>query len=148
VGGAKCVDQLNNAGSECAKAAGREAKERGRCLGIEGLQCVAKRHEEQAERHAKAEAKETRSQEVSHARSLRWYALVDDVTWHERNDGVAADADVAFPSPRTERPLAHLQHELCLPISTFTSDFLVSENSSVRRGFMPECAYLRFSGGI
>jgi hypothetical protein len=105
VGGGKRVDQINHVGSECAKATGREAEKRGRLVGIEGLPRVAKGHEEQAERHTKAEAKETRGQKVSHTRSLRWYVLADDVAWHERNNDVAADAGVADPSPRRERPL-------------------------------------------
>jgi hypothetical protein len=88
VGGGKRVNQINRVGSECAKTTGREAEKRGRLVGIEGLPRVFQRHEEQAERHAKAEAKKACGQEVSHARSLRWYALADDVAWHQRNNDV------------------------------------------------------------
>jgi hypothetical protein len=35
VGGAKCVDQMNDVGSDCAKTACREAEERGDFVGIE-----------------------------------------------------------------------------------------------------------------
>jgi hypothetical protein len=108
VGGGECVDQINDVGSDCAKAACREAEERGSCGGIEGLPRVAKRHEEQAEGHAKPEAKEARGQEVSHTRSLRCYALADGVAWHERHNDVAADAGVACPSRRPECSLVYL----------------------------------------
>ena len=108
VGGGKRVHQINRVGSECAKATGRETKKCGRLVGIEGLPRISECHEKQAERHAKAEAKKARSQEVSHARSLRWYALADDVAWHQRNNDVAAEAGLAYPSPRAERPLVQL----------------------------------------
>jgi len=88
VGGGKRANQINRVGSECAKGTGREAEKHGRLVGIEGLPRVSQRHEEQAERRAKAEAKNARGQEVSHARSLRRYALADDVAWHQRNNDV------------------------------------------------------------
>ena len=102
-GGGKRVDQINDVGSDCANAACREAEERGGFVWIEGLESLTKRHEEQPEGHAKTKAKDARGQEVSHVRSLRCYALVDDVAWHERNNEMAADAGVACPSPCAER---------------------------------------------
>ena len=148
MGGGRRVGQFHDVGTECANAAGRKAEERGGCVRIEGLPGLAKHHEEQAQRHAKPEAKDARGHEVSHARSLRWYALVHGVAWPKRHNGVAGDADVACPFPRTEHPLVRLQHEMCLPVPTCRSDLLGIENASVRRGVVPEGAYLRCRGGI
>jgi hypothetical protein len=146
-GGGERVDEIAHTGLDGAKATGSEAEERGGLVGIEGLQGLAKRYKEQSEAHAQTEAKETRGQEVSHAQSLRCYALVDDVAWHERNNDVAADAGVACLLPVRRTPLLRQQHEMCLTIHPFRSDLLVIENHSVRRGVMPEVACLRFEGG-
>jgi len=95
-------------GSDCANAACREAEERGGFVWIEGLHSLVKRHEEQPEGYAKTKAKEARGQEVLHARSLRCYAPVDDVAWHERKDEMAADAGVARPLPVRRTPPVHV----------------------------------------